>query len=56
MILSLHNIKKVSIEHKESATAGAMAVYIRFTREDKSSGFITCHLDDDAEVSMIEKK
>ena len=52
MILSLHNVKKISLVHKESATPGTMIVEIEFTREDESFGRITFYLTNDAEINV----
>ena len=52
MILSLHNVNKISIEHKESATPGTMMVELYFERNDRSTGRVSFFLLTDAEVSF----
>ena len=54
MWMSLHKVKKVSIEHRESATPGTMMVELSFKREDGTTGSVTCFLVKDAEVSIKE--
>jgi hypothetical protein len=55
MWMSLHNVKKIIVEHKESATPGVMVVELSFKRDDGSNGRITCFLEKEAEVSFEKK-